>query len=111
MATQSAPLPPPPAENAPTQSIPPAPPSKPASTTNLATAFGGLSTKPTTTPTPTIAQPGPSTGPAPPTTLAQGPLSKPIINTRSAQDEMAAWMAPEFTIGMIPETEPPLEVR
>ena len=70
-------------------------------------AFGGQPT-PTEPPksTPPIQQP-----PQP----SQQALSAPTRSVRSviksAIDEMAAWMADRFTIGQIPETEPPLEVR
>jgi len=100
---------------------------------SLSNAFGGLSTtaadrigsgptssapQPATTPTVTDGNP-----PAP-TPIASQPKATPVTSlglplqgsTASAGknpafDEMAAWRADKFEIGMIPETEPPLAVR
>ena len=94
-----------------------APSSQPAAqTTHLSNAFGGLTTssqsqsqeQPSSTApltqTPPILKPSSSTTTT--TTPAKtAAYKKPII------DEMTAWRAGEFTIGQIPETEPPFEVR
>jgi hypothetical protein len=86
-------------------------------TQSLSNAFGGLSTAST------AAQPAPAVNPALATVAnAQNivradtqPLSGPASTARAGKkpvfEEMAAWRADRFIIGMIPETEPPLEVR
>lgn len=57
-------------------------------------------------------KPAPAQQPAQPIEQTQSTPThsvRPVI--KSAIDEMAAWMADRFTIGQIPETEPPLQVR
>jgi len=112
-----------------------APPKVPETTSphSLSNAFGGLSTtgaeriesgptssapQPATMPTVTDVNP-PGLPPAatqpkatPVTSLAL-PLQRSTASAgkKPAFDEMAAWRADKFEIGMIPETEPPLQVR
>jgi hypothetical protein len=76
----------------------------------LADAFGGLSTK-----SGIVSETTSEKSTTPVKTAEPKPVSAVPVNNSKSQsngiDEMAAWMANEFTIGGIPEREPPLEVR
>lgn len=83
-----------------------------ASTSDLSSAFGGLSTA-----AERPAQPAPvkseSSSPSvrQPSASTAAPVRPVAVRANPPIDVMAAWMAPEFTIGRIPETEPPVNVR
>jgi nucleoporin NUP42 len=108
-----------------TQSLPTVP-----ETQSASDAFGGSGVRatgeglgpapavsaPGSTPVATSVQPAP-TGVNPQKPISVASLVLPVpATTSSAQkkpviDEMAVWRADKFEIGMIPETEPPLDVR
>jgi hypothetical protein len=103
-----------------TPAVQPLPAPPPESTATPST----LSSQPTTAVQPPVAfggQPTPAEPPKPnpPTQQPPQPFQQtqfaPTRSVRSviksAIDEIAAWMADRFTIGQIPKTEPPLEVR
>ena len=86
---------------------------------SLSSAFGGLSTSRAdgigSGSTPSAPEPAPvaSLAKHTPVTTSALPLQGLTASAgkKPAFDEMAAWRADKFEIGMIPEMEPPLEVR
>ena len=93
----------------------PAPPFQPTLAAQSSVTVG-LATAPTEPPKPAppVQQPPRPTQLAQPTSTqtAQPTPTRPVASEKkSVIDEMTAWMADRFTIGQIPETEPPLEVR
>ena len=98
-------------------STPPSTTQPPTSTSDLSDAFGGLSTttpKPATSTAAAAAKPTPP-APAPPvpqpSTSSVAAPRLTSLQVATTVDAMAAWMAAEFTIGQIPEIEPPVNVR
>jgi len=83
-----------------------------APTLDLSSTFGGLSTtaeKPVQ-PAPVKSESSRQSVRQPSASIA-APVRPVAIRANPPIDVMAAWMAPEFTIGRIPETEPPVNVR